>query len=155
MIRLSVNGRIQELTVKPHWTLLHVLRDKLGLTGTKLGCGTGECGTCTVLINGKAVHSCLMLAAQADGKEITTIEGLTTDGKLTALQKSIIEHHAFQCGFCTPGILMTAKALLDDNPNPTEEEIKSYLNGNLCRCGTYKYVIDAIKDLTKRSGGCK
>lgn len=141
--------------MKPYWTLLRVLRDELGLTGTKLSCGTGECGTCTVLMDGKAVHSCLVLAAQADGKKIVTIEGLAVDGNLTPLQKSFIDNHALQCGFCTPGMLIAAKALLDENPDPTEEEIKFYLKGNLCRCGTYKYVINAIRDLAKQSSGCK
>jgi carbon-monoxide dehydrogenase small subunit len=144
-IRFSVNGKQYELTVPPHRTLLEVIREELGLTGTKEGCGVGECGACTVIMGGKAVNSCLVLAAEADGKEITTIEGLAQGDKLHPLQQAFIDHGGFQCGFCTPGMIMSAKALLEANPRPSEAEIRKGISGNFCRCTGYTKIIESIK----------
>jgi len=144
-ISLKINGEIYEVMVEPYQTLLEVLREKLGLTGTKHGCDDGKCGACTVLIDGKAVRSCLMLAVNAKDKEITTIEGLAKDGKLHPVQKAFIEHGAIQCGFCTPGMIMLTKSFLEENPNPKNEEIKEALSGNICRCTGYVKIIEAIK----------
>jgi len=143
-INLKINGEDYNLNVKPNTLLLDLIRDEIGLTGTKRGCDTGECGACTVLIDGIAVNSCLLLAAEVDGKSITTIEGLSKDGQLDPLQETFIEEGAVQCGFCTPGMILSAKALLDKNPDPTEEEIKIAIAGNLCRCTGYKKIIQAI-----------
>ena len=143
-ITLKVNGDAYNLTVDTRMTLLEAIREKIGLTGTKDGCGVGECGTCTVLMDGKPIYSCLMLAVEADGKEILTIEGLATPEGLHPIQKAFIEHGAVQCGFCTPGMILSAKALLDENPNPTKEEIKEAISGNLCRCTGYQKIIEAI-----------
>jgi len=144
LINLKINGETYELNVKPNTLLLDLIRDEIGLTGTKRGCDTGECGACTVLIEGKAVNSCLVLAIEADGKNILTIEGLAKNGKVHPIQEGFIEEGAVQCGFCTPGMILSAKALLDENPNPTEEEIKKAIAGNLCRCTGYKKIIKAI-----------
>jgi len=144
IINLNVNGAMYTIEVKNNWTLLKVLRDVLGLTGTKCGCDKGECGACTVLMNGKPILSCLTLAVAAGGQEIITIEGLSKDGGLHPLQQSFVEHGAIQCGFCTPGIIMAAKAFLDENPHPNEEEIRAGINGNLCRCTGYAKIIKAI-----------
>ena len=149
LVKLNVNGKDYEVKVKPHWTLNYVLRDELGLTGTKLVCGTGECGACTVIMDGKAVLSCLTLAARADGKKITTIEGLAEGHKLHPLQEAFIRHGAIQCGFCTSGMIVSAKAILAENPNPTEEELRTALSGNLCRCTGYVKIIEAIMDAAK------
>ena len=131
--------------IEPWWNLARVLRDELSLTGTKIGCETGDCGSCTVLVDGKAVKSCLYLAMKARGKDILTIEGLRDEnGELHPLQKAFIEHFAVQCGYCTPGMILAAKALLDENPNPTEEEVKEGLDGNLCRCTGYVKIIEAV-----------
>lgn len=143
-IKLTVNERDYVVEVKPHWTLLDVIRDQIGLTGTKYGCGTGECGACTVLMDRKLAPSCLVLAAQAEGKEIVTIEGLSNGDKLHPLQKAFIEHGAIQCGYCTPGMILSAKALLDRNSNPTEEEVRYAIDGNLCRCTGYVKQVEAI-----------
>ena len=143
-IKLTVNERDYVVEVKPHWTLLDVIRDQIGLTGTKYGCGTGECGACTVLMDGKPAPSCLVLAAQAEGKEIVTIEGLSNGDKLHPLQKAFIEHGAIQCGYCTPGMILSAKALLDRKSNPTEEEVRYAIDGNLCRCTGYVKQVKAI-----------
>lgn len=148
-IKLDVNGEISEVTVKPHWTLLHVLRNELGLTGAKLGCGRGECGCCTVLVDGKPIASCLTLAAQADGKRIVTIEGLRNGSKLHPLQEAFIKHGAIQCGFCSPGMILSAKALLDKNPDPTEEDVKEAVSSNLCRCTGYVKIVRAVLDAAK------
>jgi aerobic-type carbon monoxide dehydrogenase small subunit (CoxS/CutS family) len=145
-IKLIINSEERVVTVKPHYTLLEVLRGDLTLTGTKYGCGTGECGACTVQINGEPVLSCLTLAITADGKEITTIEGVAEKGKLHPLQEKFVELGAIQCGYCTPGQIMTAKALLKENPNPTEREIGEYMRGNLCRCTGYKKIVKAISE---------
>jgi carbon-monoxide dehydrogenase small subunit len=140
---LRVNGEDYEIFTDSWKTLERVLRDDLGLTGVKEGCNTGNCGVCTVLIDGKAVKSCLVLASQVQGKDILTIEGLSKSG-LHPLQQAFIDHFAIQCGFCTPGMVLAAKALLDENPNPTEEEVKLGLSGNLCRCTGYVKIVDAI-----------
>ena len=145
LLKLRVNSQDRELYAEPWKTLLEVLRDDLGLTGTKEGCGEGNCGVCTVLMNGKAVRSCLMLAHQAQGTEIITIEGLKgEEGNLHPLQEAFIDHFAVQCGFCTPGMILTAKALLDENPEATEEDIRETLCGNLCRCTGYIKIVEAV-----------
>jgi len=150
LINLKINGETYELKVKPNILLLDLIRDKIGLTGTKRGCDTGECGACTVLIEGKPVNSCLVLAVEADGKNILTIEGLTKNGKLHPIQEAFIEEGAVQCGFCTPGMILSTKALLDTNPNPKEEEIKKAIAGNLCRCTGYTKIIKAIISAAKK-----
>jgi carbon-monoxide dehydrogenase small subunit len=149
-INFKLNGRKVELEVASFEILLEVLRNRLGIKSPKFGCGQGDCGTCTVLIDGKSVRSCLVLAIEADGHEITTIEGIMKDGQLTALQESFLDHNSFQCGFCTPGMVLTATELLENNPEPSEEEIKKALSGNLCRCTGYSSIIDAITDYAKR-----
>jgi len=143
-INTTINNRRYELSVSPNQTLLHFLREELGLTGTKCGCEIGECGACTVLLNGDAVNSCLVLVPQIDGKEVFTVEGLAKDGKLHPLQESFMNHDAIHCGFCTPGMLMSAKALLEKNPNPNEKEIRTAISGNLCRCTGYVQIVEAI-----------
>lgn len=148
-IILKINGETYEVSVKPSETLLEVLRDKLGLTGTKEGCDTGKCGACTVLIEGKAVRSCLTLAIAARDKEITTIEGLAYGEELHPIQQAFVEHGALQCGFCTPGMIMISKAFLEENPDPTEKEIREALVGNICRCTGYVKVIEAIRASAK------
>ncbi len=144
-ITLCVNGEWERLTVEPQRTLLEVLREDLGLTGTKNGCERGECGACTVLLDGQPVNSCLVLAVEADGQEVTTIEGLTANGALDPLQEAFIEHGAVQCGFCTPGMILSAKALLDRYPHPTEHQIRQAIAGNLCRCTGYAAIVKAIQ----------
>ncbi|MFN2281112.1 MAG: (2Fe-2S)-binding protein [Anaerolineales bacterium] len=151
-ITLIVNGQEEELLVPSNMTLLHALRDVLGLTGTKNGCEAGECGACTVLVDGQPTNSCLVLAVELDGREITTIEGLAQNGKLTPLQEKFAELNAVQCGYCTPGMLMAATALLRRNPNPTEEDIQKALVGNLCRCTGYQRIIDAIIEASRNGG---
>ncbi|MGD9581409.1 MAG: (2Fe-2S)-binding protein [Vampirovibrionia bacterium] len=148
-ITFKINGRNETLNVDCNKTLLKMIREDLYLTGTKEGCAEGECGACTIIVDGVAVNSCLMLAPEADGKEIITIEGLSENGELCDLQKMFIEHHAFQCGFCTPGMIMSAKALLDKNPEPTREEVKEAIAGNLCRCTGYQQIIEAIEATSK------
>lgn len=150
IISIVVNGTMYTIDVKNNWTLLKVLRDELGITGTKCGCDEGQCGACTVLMNGKPILSCLTLAVTANEQEITTIEGLAMGGNLHPLQEVFIERHGLQCGFCTPGMIMSAKALLDENPNPSEAEIRYSLRGNLCRCGSYPKVVQAIQDTAKK-----
>lgn len=145
-ISFTVNGEKVHMEVEPNKTLLRMLREDLNLTGAKEGCGAGECGSCTVIVDGKAVNSCMMLAVEADGKDILTVEGLAKNGILDPLQQSFINNAALQCGYCTPGMLMSAKALLMRNPNPSEDEIKEAIGGNLCRCTGYKVIIDAIKE---------
>ena len=147
-LRMKVNGRDVEVQVDPTWTLLRVLREKLGLTGTKKGCELGDCGACTILLDDKAVNACLVMALQAEGKEVETIEGLGTPDRLHPLQKSFIQHSAVQCGFCTPGMLLSAVALLRNNPNPSVEEIKRSISGNLCRCTGYAKIVRAIQDVS-------
>jgi len=144
LITLIVNGEPHDVVVEPRMTLLDVLRDNLGLTGAKKGCSLGNCGSCTVLIDGKPVLSCLLLAIEAQGKDIVTIEGLAKNGQLHPLQQAFIDYSAFQCGFCAPGMILSAKALLDNNPQPTEEEVKEAISGNLCRCTGYIEIVEAI-----------
>lgn len=148
-VTITVNGTRHCLKVEPKERLLDTLRERLHLTGTKEGCGVGECGACTVILDGEAVHSCMVLTAQIDGSEVLTVEGLEVDGRLHPLQEAFIKHHAVQCGFCTPGMLMSAKALLDKNPNPTREEIRTAIEGNLCRCTGYEQIIEAIESAAK------
>lgn len=144
IIQLTVNGEEYEVVVAPNQTLLEVLRDDLHLTGTKEGCGEGACGTCTVLLNGKPVRSCLTLAVEVQGREITTIEGLAPMGELHPVQKAFVEYEAIQCGFCSPGMILTTKALLDEDPNPTEQEVRRAVSGNVCRCTGYAKIVEAI-----------
>lgn len=148
-VTMTVNGRICTLEVQPHHTLLQVLREQLGLTGTKECCSLGECGACTVIVDGRSVNSCLMLAAEADGGAVTTIEGLAQDGRLNALQESFLEAGAVQCGFCIPGMVMAAQDFLNHNPRPTVEQIKEGLAGNLCRCGGYARIIEAVHSASR------
>jgi len=152
-INLTVNKQSYRLSVPPHRTLLEIIREDLGLTGTKEGCSLGECGACTVLMDGKAVNSCLVLAAEADGKAITTVEGLADGDKLHPIQQAFVDHGGLQCGFCTPGMILSAKALLDKNPHPTEEEIKQGIAGNLCRCTGYAKIIESIRAAADNMGG--
>jgi aerobic-type carbon monoxide dehydrogenase small subunit (CoxS/CutS family) len=146
----TINGEIYEDEIDVRRTLLEILRENFGLTGTKKGCNEGECGTCTVLLDGKPVASCLVLAVEAQGKSIETVEGLERNGELHRLQQAFIEHGAFQCGFCTPGVLMAAKGLLNENPKPSEEEVRRAIAGNLCRCTGYNKYVEAILDVAAR-----
>jgi len=148
-ITLTVNGQRHAIEAHPHHTLLEVLRDQVGLTGTKECCAEGECGACTVMLDGESVDSCLVLGVEADGKAIQTIEGLAKDGKLSPIQQAFLDHGAVQCGFCIPGMIMSAQYLLDRVPNPTEDEIKEGLAGNLCRCAGYSRIIAAVKQAAK------
>ncbi len=150
IIKLKVNGAERESTVQTHHTLLEVLRRDLKLFGAREGCGIGMCGACTVLVDGKPVSSCLILAPFAQGKEIQTIEGLSADGKLHPIQEAFIDRNAFQCSYCTPGFILTTKSFLEENPDPTPEEIRSHLAGNLCRCGSYLKIEDAVLDAAAR-----
>jgi xanthine dehydrogenase YagT iron-sulfur-binding subunit len=151
-VTLLVNGVDHQLRLDPRVTLLDALRDALGLTGTKKGCDQGACGACTVLVDGKRVVSCLMLAAQADGREVTTVEGLSEDGKLHPLQQAFIRHDAFQCGYCTAGQLMSAVSLLAEGRAGSEEEIREFMSGNLCRCGAYPNIVAAIREVAEAGG---
>ena len=144
MVRLSINSVVYNIAVESGWTLLYVLREMLGLTGTKLACGSGECGNCTVLIDGKPVLACLVLAVECEGKNITTIEGLAKEGKLHPIQQAFLDNHAVACGHCTPAMILCAYALLDSNPNPTEAEVKKAISGVLCRCTGYVKIMKAI-----------
>ena len=145
-IHLKVNGKAYVVSVEPRKTLLQVLRDDLRLTGTKEGCGIGECGSCTVLFGGEPVNACLVLAVDGQGKEITTIEGMSDGEALHPIQQSFLHHGAIQCGYCTPGLALTAKALLENNPNPSREEVRVGISGNLCRCTGYEQIVEAILD---------
>ena len=147
LIHLTINDKEYDVAVEPNEALVDVLRYRLGLTGPKKGCGMGDCGSCTVIMDGDAVNSCLVLGVQAHQRKITTIEGLETDGELHPVQKAFIEHGAIQCGFCSSGMLLSAKNLLDKNPKPTEVEIRSALSGNLCRCTGYQKIIEAVKSV--------
>jgi carbon-monoxide dehydrogenase small subunit len=144
-ISLSINGEVRNFNVEPRMLLVYLLRDEASLTGTHIACETTTCGACTVLMDGQAVKSCTVLAVQADGTEVTTIEGLAQDKKLHPLQEQFWEKHGLQCGFCTPGMILTATQLLDRNPNPSEEEIRHGIEGNLCRCTGYEHIVDAIQ----------
>ena len=148
-IKIKINGKWTEVLVAPDELLIDTLRETLHLTGTKKGCGQGDCGACTVILNGKAVNSCLILSVQADGSDLLTIEGLGTRNSLHPIQKAFLEYGAIQCGYCIPGMIMSTKALLDANPRPSEQEIKEGLSGNLCRCGGYAQMIEALKSLSK------
>jgi len=150
-IRTAINGRELEASVKPNQTLLEFLRDDLHLRGSVEGCGVGVCGSCTVLIEGRPVSSCLMLATNIEGKQVTTIEGLAVGDQLDPVQQAFLDNQAFQCGYCTPGMIMTTKALLNSNPRPTEDEARDYLSGNICRCGTYAEVLAAVKSLSGKT----
>jgi aerobic carbon-monoxide dehydrogenase small subunit len=148
-ILTTINGSQQEVAVKPNQTLLEFLRENLSLQGSVEGCGVGVCGSCTVLVDGRPVSSCLMLASNAEGKKVTTIEGLSHSGELDPVQRAFLKHQAFQCGYCTPGMIMAVKGLLANNPHPSEEQARDYLSGNLCRCGTYSEVLAAVKELAE------
>ncbi len=148
-LRFTLNGQETTVMVEENARLLDILREELSLTGTKEGCGVGECGACTVIVDGEAVDSCLVLAMSVAGKSVTTIEGLAGDGILHPLQQAVLDHHALQCGFCTPGFIMSAKALLDKNPHPSEDEIKVAISGNLCRCTGYQQLIDAFLQVSE------
>jgi carbon-monoxide dehydrogenase small subunit len=148
-IQLTVNGQSVDAAVEPNRTLLQFLREDLGLTGTKHGCGLGDCGACTVILDGQAVNSCLVLAIHANGREVLTIEGLAENGKLHPIQQAFVDKGSIQCGFCTPGMILSAKALLDTNPNPTEQEIRMAISGNLCRCTGYQKIVEAIGEAAK------
>ena len=150
VIQLNVNDRLYRLKVKSHWTLLEVLRRELGLTGTKKACDRGNCGACTVIVDGKAVYACSLLAIGMEGKKILTVEGLAEGEKLHPIQKAFSEHGGYQCGFCTSGQMMSAKALLDKNPKPTREEVRQALAGNLCRCGAYPKIIESVLERSRR-----
>ena len=149
-ISLTINGERQTSEVEPRLLLVHYLRDVLGLTGTHVGCETSLCGACTVRLNGDAVKSCTVLAVQADAGEVTTIEGLAVNGELHALQEGFWEEHGLQCGYCTPGMIMAASQLLDRNPNPSDEEIRHGLEGNLCRCTGYQHIVNAVRSAAQR-----
>ncbi len=144
LIRVTVNGTVHESDVEPRTLLVHFLREQLGLTGTNIGCDTSSCGACTVHVNGESVKSCTMLAVQADGMEVTTIEGLATDGQLHPMQQAFMENHGLQCGYCTPGMVMAAISLLEENPSPTEEQVRLGLEGNLCRCTGYHNIVKSV-----------
>ncbi len=148
-IAVEVNGERHEREVEARRLLVHFLRDDLDLTGTHVGCDTGNCGACSVIVDGTLVKSCMMLAIQADGARVETVEGLAPDGELTPLQQAFSDHHGLQCGFCTPGMLMTAKYLLDNNPEPTEAEIRKAIQGNICRCTGYVNIVEAIKEAAR------
>ena len=146
-IKIKINNKEYKLDIDPDLLLVDLIRDKIGLTGTKKGCEIGECGACTVIMNGKTVNSCLVLAAQADGAKITTIEGVVNNGDLHPVQQTFLEHDAVHCGFCTPGMVLSAINLLDHNPNPTEFEIREAIAGNLCRCTGYQQIVEAIQSV--------
>ena len=147
-VRCSVNGQVFDKTIEDDMSLLSFLRNELGLTGTKEGCGEGDCGACTVIVDGKTVNSCLFPAPLADGSDILTIEGLEKNGELSRIQESFISHGAIQCGFCSPGMIMSVYCLLQNNPNPTEDEIRRAISGNLCRCTGYQQIVDSVDSLT-------
>jgi aerobic-type carbon monoxide dehydrogenase small subunit (CoxS/CutS family) len=150
VIRLTVNGRLHEIETNPDRTLADVLRNDLGLIGVRVSCAEGECGSCTIHVDGKPVTSCLMLVGQADGSDILTIEGLGTADDLHPIQQAFIEEQGFQCAFCTPGFIMSAKAFLDENPNPTAEETAIAMSGNICRCGAYPYIVAAVMSAAEK-----
>ena len=152
-IKLNVNGDDHELLISPNSTLLEILREKLGLTGTKQGCDSGACGACTVLVDGESHLSCIMLAVDAIGKEIITIEGIQENGGLDPLQKAFVNKGGLQCGFCTPGMILTARSILNEEPHPSEETIKRKMAGNLCRCTGYKKIVEAVMTVSEQTGG--
>ncbi len=148
-VSVTVNGKTTTANVEPRFLLVHLLRDVLGLTGTHIGCDTSQCGACTVFVNGRSAKSCTMLAVQADGAEITTIEGLASDGKFDPVQEEFWNEHGLQCGFCTPGMIMSVKDLLNRNPDPSEEEIRHGIDGNMCRCTGYQNIVKAVQAAAK------
>lgn len=150
LVTLTVNGKMHEVAVAPNRTLVDLIRYDLGLTGAKKGCELGDCGTCTVIMDGRPVNSCLVLAVEANGRDILTIEGVETDKGLHPLQRSFVEKGAIQCGFCSPGMILSAKSLLDRNPKPDEREIRKAISGNLCRCTGYQKIVEAIKDASEK-----
>ncbi|MBW1972678.1 MAG: (2Fe-2S)-binding protein [Deltaproteobacteria bacterium] len=150
ILNVTINGTPYEIAIKPKTTLVEVLRNELNLTGTKRSCNAGGCSSCSVLVDGKVVNSCSVLALQVDGKEVTTIEGIADGAKLHPLQQAFLEHGAYQCGYCTPGMIIAGKALLDENPNPTKQEVKEAIAGNLCRCTGYVRIVDAILATAKK-----
>jgi len=152
VLTLTVNGTEQQVAVNANATLVEVLRKDLGLTGTKIGCGEGDCGACTVLLDGEAVNSCLVLALQTEGREVTTIEGLSDGIHLHPIQQAFIEKGAVQCGFCSPGMVLSSKALLESNPHPSDQEVRAGLAGNLCRCTGYQKIVEAVTDVAQRLG---
>ena len=152
-VSITVNGTVHERDVEPRMLLVHFLREELDMTGTKIGCDTSQCGACTVHLNGKALKSCTMLAVQADGQEITTIEGMATNGNLHPMQESFWEKHGLQCGYCTPGMIMATTAYLKDNPNPSESDIRHGLEGNICRCTGYQNIVAAVQTAAGKMGG--
>lgn len=153
LITLNVNGETVEAAVEPNRTLIQFLREDLGLTGTKHGCGLGDCGACTVILDGQPVNSCLVLAVQATGHDVLTIEGLAENGKLHPIQQAFVDKGAIQCGFCSPGMILSAKALLESNPRATEHEIRTAISGNLCRCTGYQKIVEAIQEAAKAIDG--
>ena len=154
-IRVTINGRLYEEDVEPRILLSHFLRDQIGLTGTHIGCVVGECGACSVLLDSKLVKSCLHFAVQADEREVTTVEGLAKDGELTSIQEALVKNYDFQCGYCTPGMVMASHALLERNPNPSEEEIRKALAGNLCMCTGYMQIVEAVKEAAEKQKAAK
>jgi carbon-monoxide dehydrogenase small subunit len=154
-IRVTINGRLYEEDVEPRQLLVHFLRENIGLTGAHVGCVVGECGACSILLDGKVVKSCLQLAVQADGREVITIEGLAKDGELNPVQEAFVKNYASQCGYCTPGMVMTSHALLQNNPSPSDEEIRKALAGNLCMCTGYVQIVDAVKEAAKLKNGAR
>lgn len=154
-ISMNVNGVIHQHEVEPRLLLVHYLRDVLGLTGTHIGCETSLCGACTIMVDGQAVKSCTMLAVQADGAEVTTIEGLMKNGELHPMQEGFWERHGLQCGYCTPGMIMAASQIIDRNSNPSREEIRHGLEGNLCRCTGYQHIVEAVEFAARKSGGAE
>ena len=151
-LRLNVNGADHDLEVEPRLLLVHALRDQLNLTGTHVGCDTSNCGACTILLDGKSVKSCTVLAVQAEGAEVTTIEGIGSEGDLHPMQEAFWNNHGLQCGYCTPGMIMAGVALLEENPNPTEDEVRHGLEGNLCRCTGYHNIVKSVLDAAAKSG---
>jgi aerobic carbon-monoxide dehydrogenase small subunit len=154
-ITVTINSRLYQEDVEPRLLLSHFLRENIGLTGTHVGCVVGECGACSVLLDGKVIKSCLHFAVQADWREVTTVEGLAKDGELSPIQEAFVKHYAFQCGYCTPGMIMTSHALLQRNPNPSEEEIRKALAGNLCMCTGYVQIVEAVKDAAEKQRAAK
>lgn len=153
LIKLNVNGQDHELAVKPHWTLSRVLRDELGLTGTKEGCGEGACGSCTVIVDGRAAPACMMLAVEQEGRSIETIEGLSRGSDLHPIQRAWLAEHGAQCGFCASGMIMSAKALLDREPRPDEDRVKQAMAGNICICSNYEHILNAVMNAAERLRG--
>ena len=152
-VAMKVNGRMRKAHVEPRMLLVHFLREQLYLTGTHVGCDTSQCGACTVLVDGRSAKACTIFAVQADGSEVTTIEGLASDGRLHPLQEGFWDEHGLQCGFCTPGMIMTAVTLLADNPKPTEREIREGITGNFCRCTGYQHIVNAIQHASQSTAG--